>query len=283
MFANISEKVYIVAKKQKWMLNEEDVFNHLNARWGHETKFTHKGKSNSNCSDLEMTTQSGRVVPMGCKSPDSQGPQFVVFDNGTGKELSPRTKLKMMSAMQPIFNELNTNHAKYQNPGTAGIEVDVSAKVKAEFVAAVWTLKGEEFEWLHMEQGDPIVFDPEHPEDIFDIGMKIRCKGSGSGNPAIKVEKDIHDSLVQLGCVDTPKRDAKNHLLLETNDDVNKIKFTIGNYTYEIREEDGLPNTFRISRLSNTKNETVIVELHAKKNLVQDPKILQKFNDVRLS
>lgn len=272
-----------MAKKQAWMFNEEGVFNHMVTQWGQETQFTHKGKSNSNSYDFDMTTKSGRIVPMGCKSKDSQGPQFVVFDNGSGKELSKRSKLKMIAAMQPIFDELNNNHQKYLNPGTAGIEINISAQEKAAFVAAVWTLRGEEFEWLWMDNDDPIVFDPNHPESVFDIIMKIRCKGSGSGNPAIKVENEIKNCLVQLGCTDIPKRDNKKHLLLQTNENVNKIKFTIDNFTYEIREEDIAPNTYRISRLSNTKNETVIVELHAKNNIVQDPKILQKFHDVRLS
>ena len=273
-----------MAVTQLWEISEKDGFDWLVKHYGHETTFYYHGKSNSNNSYYAMITSSNKSINIGAKCEISQIAQFTVIDTGSEFQLSPNAKTKFSPAMKPFFDELNKNYNEYRNCGTAGKTINVKNSDSVTYIQHfLGTCKNEPIQLLLRTDSNHIIYDSEHPERVFEIVAKIRKKRSGSQKPPFKDEQNIIVELINLGCFDTPFRDSDNHLLVTTLLDLNNRHFSIAQYTYEIKEENGYVNTYRISRLSNTCNPTVIFSLKAKKDLVQNQKDLDLFNSIRFS
>lgn len=252
----------------KWEKFELDCTKYLNETYGN--KFKHLGSSDSSTSDIEYSDDDKSFF-IEAKMPSAQSGQFVALANMDTKEIvySPKNKTDLNEYSEFILDYMNKNFEKYFNPGTKGMDIDISQDVYSDWIINAYKKKDVKFVISKYNDKEYVIFPLEQYKNYFQISAKYRVKKSGSRGVAKKRQDEVRDRLCELGVT----YNVVNDFNIESKDNLEKYTFSANDYDYMIRNIEG--DTYRIRTLSNTYNTTVIFSIKLLKG--QDEKDLQIF------
>lgn len=251
---------------EAWKEFELNCNEYLNEKYGNY--FTHLGFSDSTVSDIKYENGE-KIFYIEAKMPSAQSGQFVLLPDYENKTFlfSPRNKTELNENTDFIINYMNQKFDIYSNYGTSGEKIDISQDVFGDWIINYYKQKGVEF--FITKEKNFIIFPIEKYKDYFFISANYRIKKSGSADVPLNRQQDV---IKQLNLMNI-QYELKNGFKLFSNQDLDGLKFSIGDSDYMIRKIKN--NLYRIRKLSNTRNPNVIFSIKLIKE--QDKEDLNNF------
>lgn len=253
---------------------EKESYEYLKNFYKHkQAKFDRMGGMDSTTSDIAVIKNNHISYYIEAKDSTAQSGQFVLLPNETENIFifSPKNHSVPTEMTHIIIDYMNQNFDKYNNAGTAGIQLDIDSNIFATWIIEHY--QDRNVKYFISRNKNFVVFPIRKFASYFDIKAYYRIKKSGSSDPAQRdfnsikaIISDLYPSVVF--------NEVGKKLYAVLHAPLIKDKFTLGKYTYffSMQEPSGL---YRIRKLSNTYNMNVIFSIQLKKE--QDPLDLAEF------
>jgi len=162
---------------------------------------------------------------------------------------------------------MNQKYLKYKNPGTKGIEIDISSSVAVNWIVEHYKNKNAVY-FITKYKSDFYIGKIKNLDKYFDIVTKYRVKKSGSRDLSKKLKSECICLLKDNGYTDIEFSNiGKKYYAISKKNIPNNYKLEGSKYTFYFKKDTiGI----RVKILSNTKNENIIFELRLKNSIITD-------------
>lgn len=249
---------------EQWKIFENNCYEYLKKKYTTFSNITFKqdGGSDSTVPDIAVMKNGEIKYYIETKMSNAQSGQFVLLPDEEKQIFifSPRNKSKSNSLTDIIIEYMNNDFENFNTAGTAGKSLDIDSSIFSQWIIEYYAKKNVKY---FMTEGlDYIVFPIQQFGKYFDITAKYRIKKSGSSEPAKKDIPTILEILEQKYEI-TKSRIQGKKLFVLGNENISKVKFERGKYTYSLVPKS--ENEFEVRKLSNTYNMNVIFSISLKK------------------
>lgn len=239
---------------KRWQKFEIDSTNYLSEKYKDKT-FKNRGGSDSTESDIKVNDDyyiEAKLCPAQCC-------QFVLFPEDNQFIYSQHNKKPINQHSKKIIEHMNQNFEFYadKNINSKPIVYDKCEKDFFNCIKEFYSYKNVKY---FITNGFLLV-PKDEIEKVFTISAKYRVKKSGSKNPnksMVNSLSEIINKNYQVKSINY-KNDS---LIIESNDNLNKVKFDYMNNTYMFSESNGI---YKLRQLSKTCNSNVIFSINLKK------------------
>lgn len=261
---------------------EIECWTYLTNKYGSDLlNFVHHDTSDSTGSDIEVFIKGHSKFFIEAKDSQAQSGQFVLMPDEENRVFifSSLNKSESNAITDIIIEYMNLNFDKFNNAGTAGELINLDSRFFDKWIVGYYKNKGVRF--VISKHNNMVILPIEKFSEYFNISATYRIKQSGSGDPA---KKDINKlTAILSNRFGVSSRDINivdKKVLVKINDSIDNNRFCEGKYTYYLSKTE-FNNTYRLKRLSNTRNMTVIFSIEIM--LDQQPEDLEFFESVLLA
>ncbi|HFL3777296.1 TPA: hypothetical protein ACG3RH_002923 [Clostridioides difficile] len=244
---------------ENWEILENNCFDYLNLHFGSDNvNFDLMGKHDSTKSDIKCFINNDFKFYIEVKGKEAQSGQFVLLDNGSNFEYSPRNKSEINIFSNLILDYINDNYDVYKHACDGSLSVDLPKDVFMSWILNYYSNKNVRYV-ITKDNSNYIIFPLDKYGDYFRITANFRPKGSGS-SPLPLCDKDIVSRLVNsnYGECSIYYEGKKGFCSLNSGSISHKsqLKSIENNRRYQFNEVAS--NKYEIRKLSNTRNTTFI-------------------------
>lgn len=249
---------------------ENDSFRYLQERFSNErVTFTHFGGADSTVPDIKVEMNNKPSFYIEAKMPTAQSGQFVIAPD-VQKEafnFSSRNKSEPNEISSIILEYINKDFEGYMDAGTKGKAINLNPEILASWIINYY--KSKKVKYIITYINDYVIFPLEKYGEYFTITATARRKSSGS-HPLSKIHhKNAKAAILKIDENAEFNVDDKNTLYVTISPKnlsiikSNKYIDIEGATLYLSPQEN---NTFKVRRISQTKNLTVIFNITTKKS-----------------
>lgn len=238
-----------------WKTFEEECIVYLNEKYG--CFFELKGKSNSTISDIFF--DNGRIkFYIESKMSTAQCGQFVLLPNFNSRifEYSSKNKTKENEYTEMIINFMNKKFDDFSNAGTTGVTIEMSQYIFYNWIINYYKEKGVEFFITKDRANKFIIFPISELNHYFNVSAKYREKKSGSSSLNESSKVDFKHAMDK-----TSIEYSFNGLDIISNANIDGLRVNGNKYDYLLK---GNNRTYKVRKLSNTRNANVIFSIELK-------------------
>lgn len=249
---------------------EIECYNYLQKKYG--DRFYREGGMDSTKSDIAVIKNNRIAFYIEAKDTAAQSGQFVLLPDEDTETFvfSPRNKSEPNEMTDIIIDYMNRDFDRFNSAGTAGESLDIDSDIFSNWIIQHYIDKDVKYV---ISYGKGYVILPiDKFDEYFDVSAKYRIKKSGSGEPA---KRDI-PIVIRTISNTYPSAEFYEHgkkLFVNIQNRISVQRFTLGNFTYYLSEQD--TNTYEVRRLSNTYNMNVIFSIQLRRS--QDIEDLREF------
>lgn len=234
-----------------WKTFEEECTSYLNRKYG--IKFEQQGESDSTVSDILYCGEK-KCFYIEAKMPNAQCGQFVLLPNfkkGVFK-YSSKNKANENEYTRMIIDFMNSNFYEFCDSGTAGSDINMPKSVFYGWIVNYYKEKGAEF-FITKDRGEFLIFPIDQFPKYFDVTAKYREKKSGSSSLNSSNKSDFEYAMGIAG-IDF----SFSELDIISDRNLDGVKVNGKKYDYLLRENG---STYKVRKLSNTRNANVIFSI----------------------
>lgn len=251
---------------------EIDCVSYLTRTYGNEAvRFIHLGKHDANVPDIETVINGSTRYYIEAKMASAQCGQFVLQPDNLSRTFIYSAKSMPNTFTSQIQSYMNLHYEEFAAAGTRGRAIELDKSVFYNWVKCYYAQKGVSF--FITKGRDFIIFPLDCFEEYFDISAVYRCKRSGSCPPTVNNRPELERLLSALQIPYTLNLGRQKGAFVQTACDLTNRYMQGPFYEYLFRHDSG--NTYKIRRLSNTRNSNVIFQIQLKQE--QNPAHLKKF------
>lgn len=253
-----------------WRNFEEECTLYLNKKYG--IKFEQQGEFDSTVSDILYRGEK-KDFYIEAKMPNAQCGQFVLLSdlkNGVFK-YSPKNKTSENQYTKMIVDLMNSNFHKFCNSGTAGSYINMPKSIFYNWIINYYKEKDVEF-FITKNQGEFLIFHIDQFPKYFDVTAKYREKKSGSSS-LNNYNKSDFEYAMSIAGIDF----SFSGLDIISDNYLDRVKVNGKKYDYLLRKNG---STYKVRKLSNTRNSNVIFSIELMEyDVEQQKKDIIKFEN----
>ena len=238
---------------QKWEQFEIECTNYLQENYK-DMIFEHNGGSDSTTSDIKVNNEYYIEV----KHTPAQCCQFVLFPENNYFYYSQDNKKPLNQYSARIIDFMNQRYEYYSTCNKAKLIIYNDCEI--DFFGCV----KEFYKYKNVKYfitNNFLLVPLDDIQEVFNISAVYRVKKSGSKNPNKSMIDTLTQYINQNYDINSIKYDG-NHLIINSNNNLNKQFFIFGEYKYMFSEKD---DNYVLRQLSNTCNSNVIFSIKLKK------------------
>lgn len=249
---------------------EIECYNYLKEKYG--DRFYREGGMDSTKSDIAVIKNNRTAFFIEAKDTAAQSGQFVLLPDEDIETFvfSPRNKSEPNEMTDIIIDYMNQDFDRFNCAGTAGESLDIDSDVFSDWIIQHYIDK--DVKYVISYRNGYVILPIEKFDEYFNISATYRIKKSGSGEPAKRdipaVMRTISNTYASAEFYQRGKK-----LFVNIPNRISIQRFTLGNFTYYLSEQD--TNTYEVRRLSNTYNMNVIFSIQLRRS--QDIEDLREF------
>ena len=262
---------------EDWKNFEIECRNHLQREYSNNNiTFNVEGGYNSYSSDIQVVRDNKCFLSIECKKNPAQCGQFVLSVDNVNKKFiySPRNKTPLNESSKKVIEEMEEHFEECCVATTK--DIPISEDVISQWVKNYYqNIKQSKYCITNGDDGF-IIIPVDKLDEYFTFSAKYRVKKSGSARPS-KKNIDELNALLKAHNINKSIEFRNKECYADFNYEQDEFVLSGEKYRYKF-VKDG--ESYKIRRLSNTKNANYIVTIRLKK-FKQDKRYLKKFiNDL---
>lgn len=245
---------------KNWDYFEIECVNYLQGIYSGVT-FNIMGGNNSAVSDIQVIKNKTWYMTIECKMSEAQSGQFVLYPDYDNKcfTFSSKNKTPYTDTVKVIIDNMNRYFDEYSIPSTKVLPL--SESVISQWVKDYYINVKQAKYCITKSNTGFLIFPIDKMDDYFTFTAHYRVKNSGSSRPSKKNEAEINSLLESLN-INAHVEFINKGCYVKFNHSDDEFVLSGEKYRYKF-SKDG--DTYKVRRLSNTRNANFIVSIKLKK------------------